>query len=377
MILINFCVVFVLSVVYAFFLTTLEYRAKVTFFPPLEGASQRSISALGIPVSPISGTSVLNEQIETIFDSKSMKRRVLDKFNFYEMFHFTRKGKVLKQYFETAALMLGKYVMIEPEIKGSMGFEQIVSYTITCYHPSPDTAKMVCDFVFSLLDSSVKNISISRAHRNRVFIEEQLSIHKQMLDSLQKVFEEFQFANKAFVVPEQIKLALKNYAEIKSASILNELKIKALKREFQGNLPELEELEKNDEMYNQQLAQIESDGTPAVVPSLVLSSKLLPRYANLVRETDVENQVILMLSNQLEQARLQEAKNVSPLVVIDPPYIPEYKARPKRIVVMGMFIIVEHLFLFLLLSYKFYYSTVLISNEKFMALLLAMKSKKR
>lgn len=377
-IIINFVVVFIVGVVYSFFMVGVEYCAKITFLPPIEGASARSISSLGIPISSISGATLLNEQIEILFNSKAIKRRILDKFNFYKMFGCTNKdGSVNKVLFEQAAAFLDKYVVFESESKGSMGLDQIISYTITCYHPSPDTAKQICDFVFSLLDSSVKSISMDRAHRNRVFVEEQLSKHKLRLDSIQAVFEDFQFSNKAFYIPEQIKLTLKNYAEIKSAAILNELKIRALKSEFHGTVPELEELEKNNEMYNQQLTQIESDATPAVVPSLKLSARLLPEYSNLVRETEVENTVILMLSKQVEDARLQEAKNISSLVVVDPPYLPGYKARPKRTMILAMIIIVEHLFLFLLFCYRFYYSVVLMNNENFRFLLQAMKSKNR
>lgn len=378
LILINFGVVFIVGVVYAFFIVGVEYSAKITFLPPIEGASSRSFSSLVMPISSISGASLLNEQVEILVKSKAIKRRILEKFNFYSLFGCTFKdGSVNKALFEQAAALLDEYVVFESETRGSMGLDQIISFTMTCYHPYPDTAKMICDFVFSLLDSSVKSISMNRAHWNRVFIEEQLSKHKQSLDSIQEVFEDFQSSNKAFYVPEQIKLTLKNYAEIKSAAILNELKIRALKNEFHGTVPELEELEKNNEMYNQQLTQIESDVTPAVVPSLKLSARLLPEYSNLVRETEVENAVILMLSKQLEDARLQEAKDISSLVVVDPPYFPEYKARPKRTIIVAMFIIIEHLFLFLLLCYRFYYSTVLRNNDNFRSLLQAMKNKNR
>ena len=93
-----------------------------------------------------------------------------------------------------------------------------------------------------------------------------------------------------------------------------------------------------------------------------------------MRGIEVEEQVILLFSKELEQARIQESKNISQLVVIDPPYVPTYKARPKRILVMGLFLVIEHLFLFLLFGYQYYYSNVLMKNEKVRSLVRAMKN---
>jgi capsule polysaccharide export protein KpsE/RkpR len=374
-IVISLSAIFIWSIVYAFFLAKVEYCSEAMFLPPKDG-SAGAVSFMGFAVPSLAGGVVLNEQIEFIFNSTAIKRRIIDQFNFYEIFKLT-KVKAKEGKFENALKALKKYVTFEATEKGSMGFEKIVSYKISCYHRDPDSAKLLCDFAFSLLDSSVRELSINRARRNRIFVEEQLSLHKKALDSLQKLFTDFQVFNKAFVIPEQVKLTLKNYADIKSAAILNELRMKALEREFHGALPELEELQKNNILYNQKLSQIETDATPDVLPSLGLSAKLLPQYENLTRETEVENQVILLLSRELEENRLQEAKNISSLIMVDAPYVPTFKARPKRLFVLAMTFISLSLVLFLLLGYQFYFSTVLMNNEKVRSFLQIIKSSKR
>jgi capsule polysaccharide export protein KpsE/RkpR len=294
-----------------------------------------------------------------VFESHDIKRRLIEQFNFYRLFKIANKrGK-----FEMAIKQLKDYIKFESKEIGSMGLDKTIGYSITCYHPSADTANMICKYAFALLDSTMRNLSVSRAHGNRLFVEDQLQLHKQELDSIQKTFQTFQVENKAFVVPEQIKLSLKNYAEIKSAAILNELKIKSLQGEFQNGLPALDELEKNESVYNQKLSQIESGESPDVVPSLGMSARLLPLYTNLMREMEVQEQVILLLSRELETARIEESKNVSPLVVIDHPYVADYKARPKRLLMLLEFLLVEHFFLLLLFGYQFYYSTVFLKKE--------------
>jgi uncharacterized protein involved in exopolysaccharide biosynthesis len=370
LLIINFVVVALAGWAYAWFLAKKEYMAQVTFLPPV-GESSSPLSLMGISLPSLSEPSIMTEQIETIFSSKAIKRQIINHFNFYEVFKL--KKNVNK--FEIAVRRLSTYVLLQAVQRGSMGFEKTLSYTITCFHPSADTAKFMCDFTFTLLDSSVRTISMGRANRNRQFIERQLDVHKKMLDSLQSEFEKFQISNKAYIVPEQMKLSLKTYAELKSAAILNELKMKILQREFQRDIPELDDLRKMQALYNQKLAQIEFEKDPSVLPSLGFSAKLLPQYTNLIRETEVRNGVILMLERELEQARLQESKNITSLVVVDPPYVPEYKARPKRLILLGLTLVIEHLFLLLLLLYLFYYSKIFKNHESVQALLNAMKSR--
>lgn len=365
-------VIFVWAVVDAFLLTKVEYKATTTFFPPPGGSA--SISYMGIALPSMASAEIQNEQIDVIFKSTAIKRRIIDQFNFYDLFKI-KQGK--KGSFDLVLKRLPKYVKMENMEKGSMGFEKIVSYEISCFHPSPDSAKMLCEFAFSLLDSSVKDISMNRAHRNRLFVEEQLDKNKKILDSTQKAYTDFQIANKAFLVPEQIKMSLKTYADVKSAAILNDLKMSALQHEFSGDLPELDELKKNSDLYNQKLSEIEAATSPGVVPSLGFSAKLLPLYLKLSRETEVENQVVLLLSREREQARLQEAKNISSLLVVDPPYVPTYKARPKRIIVFGTTLFSLNLVLFIFLGYRFYFANVVMKNDKFRSMIQAIKSSKR
>jgi hypothetical protein len=367
---INFVVVALAGWAYAWFIAKAEYKAQITYLPPA-GESSSPLSLMKIALPSLSESSIMPEQIETIFNSKAIKRQIIEHFDFYKTFKLEKHINK----FEMAVKRLSTYVMMQPEQWGSMGFEKILSYTITCYHPSADTAKLMCEFTFSRLDSSVRIVSMDRANRNRRFIEHQLGVQKKMLDSIQAEYEKFQISNKAYIVPEQMKLSLKTYAEIKSAAILNELKIKILEREFQRNIPELEELRKLQALYNQKLSQIEFEKTPSVLPSLGFSAKLLPQYVNLIREIEVRNEVILLLEREHEQARLQESKNITSLVVVDPPYVPEYKARPKRILLLGGTLMIEHLFLLLLLLYQFFYSHVFKNHESVKALLKAMKSR--
>src|ERR1700690_1066630 len=63
-------------------------------------------------------------------------------------------------------------------------------------------------------------------------------------------------------------------------------------------------------------------------------------YADLYRQTKVEEAVFETLTQQYELAKVEEAKETPSVKVLDPPDIPEKKASPHRLWIMleGMFL---------------------------------------
>jgi len=323
----NFVIAAAVAVFFVFHVMKKEYCSEVTFLPPSGGIS----SVLNLNSNPF--VSLLSgdesgDQIEVIFDSRILKRKIIEKFNLYESYELTKS----KNKFEMAVKQMRKQVVLSGMLKGKgIGMSKTISYSVQCYHTSPDTALQMAEFVFSCLDSAMVNISINKARRNREFIESQFKTGQEKLDSIQEAFKEFQVSHKAFDISEQMKLTLKVYADIKSIAIMNDLKLIALQREFKGNSPEITEAENAKRVYERKLAEFEQNNRHEVLPSLNMSSELMPMYTNLYRSLEVQNQVNLLLIKELEQARLQEARDISPLVLIDPAYKAEYKIRPKRI----------------------------------------------
>jgi capsule polysaccharide export protein KpsE/RkpR len=87
--------------------------------------------------------------------------------------------------------------------------------------------------------------------------------------------------------------------------------------------------------------------------------------------------VIILLSRELEQARVQESRNVSLLTVIDPPFVPFRKARPKRLFTMILIFLSLQIAIFVMFGYRFYFSSVFMNSEFTQSLLQAIKSSKR
>jgi capsule polysaccharide export protein KpsE/RkpR len=186
--------------------------------------------------------------------------------------------------------------------------------------------------------------------------------------------QRFQIQYKAYNIPEQMKMTIKAYADVKAAMLGNEIKIKTIRNEFNSETPEIVSLQKSNLALREKLVQIETSENPEVMPSLEASTKLVPQYANLLQDIEVQNQLILFITRELEQAKIKEAKNVSGLLVSDPPFVPEYKARPKRMSIMAALICIYMLFVSCFITLKEFYTISLRDSEFTKAFWLAMKS---
>jgi len=359
LLIVNFLIVCVVGWVFVFKVLQPEYSAKVTFLPPAGDNSISALSLMNISMPSLSLGGASPEQVEVVFKSSATKRKIIDKFGFVKYFKLEKS----KNKFELAAKNLKKYVILEIGEKGSFGITKSVSYSITSYHSSPDTAKLIADFTFALVDSAIREISIDKAQRSRIFVEKQIAVQNRKMDSLQVIFLEFQNTNKAYDVPEQAKLSLKMYADIKAAAIMNELKLASLRSEFSGSTHEMAELKRGQRVYETKLREYETGDDPNIMPSLDKTSRMFPTYAKMLRDIEVQNQLILFLTKEHEQARLQEARDVSPLIIVDDSYVPEYKARPKRLLIITVIVFVENMLFLGFFTYIFTYKTVLKSDR--------------
>lgn len=348
----NFVIVAAAAAVFAFHIAKKEYCSQVTFLPPSAGSVNLMAGLSSNPLAGLLSGDESSDAIETVFDSKILKRRVIEQFNLYENYKLTESPNK----FELAAKRMSQDVTLASSLKGKgIGMSKTLSYSVLCYHTSPDTALMMAEYVFSYLDSVMIGISINKASRNRAFIESQYIASNEKRDSLNMAFKEFQVSNKAFDVSEQMKLTLKVYAEIKSAAVMNDLKLLALQREYKGSTPEIAEAMNAKKVYERKLTEFEQKDEHDVLPSLNLSSELMPKYANIFSALEVQSKISILLATELEQARLQEARDVSPIVLIDPAYRAEYKARPKRIpMVMAITAGYMCALVFIIISYKLF-----------------------
>jgi uncharacterized protein involved in exopolysaccharide biosynthesis len=365
----NFTLICILGWGYVFFVVKPQYMTSITFFPPAESSSILNvIPGLNLGGS-IAGSDIVPEQIVTIFQSQALRRQLIERFNLFDKFKLT--GKPFR--YKAAMKILEKDLEIQTNEVGNLGITKLVSFTINAYHTSPDTSMAMINAMFGMVDSVIRTVSTGAGRNNRLFVEKQLAASKSALDSLQRVFKAFQVKFKAYDIPEQVGVSLKSYGEVKALQITNQVRLARLTADYSPDHPDVIALQKSNSALQAQLDALEKKTTPDVMVGLDLSTDLIPTFTNLYRDMEVQHQIILFLTQELEQSKIKEARDVTQIVPIDPAFKPLYKTRPKRMFLLAGIIGGYMFFLVILIILQHFYTVYFKNTHAYHEILSALR----
>jgi capsule polysaccharide export protein KpsE/RkpR len=212
----------------------------------------------------------------------------------------------------------------------------------------PERSQALAKAYVEELDRAVATLSTSAARREREFLETRLTAVKQDLDQAAQDFSQFASKNSAINIPEQGKAMVEAAARLQGQLIAAEAERQGLEqiytannvrvRAAQGRIRELrEQLNKLGGAYD---GPGVSKGEDSLYPSIRKLPLLGVTYADLYRRTKIHEAVFETLTKQYELAKVQEAKEIPTVRVLDPPNMPERRASPPRLFIMflGLFL---------------------------------------
>jgi capsule polysaccharide export protein KpsE/RkpR len=223
----------------------------------------------------------------------------------------------------------------------------ILTIQVTDHDPQRATA-LAQEYV-AQLNKVVTQLNTSSAHRERVFLEERLGQVKAELESAEKDFSVFASNNAALDIKEQGKAMVESAAILEGQLIAAQTELQGLRQIYTNQNVRVRTTQARiDELRRQILKMGGKTGPDVAGPSqeddLYPSIRKLPllgmTYADLYRRMKVEETVFETLTQQYEIAKVQEAKEVPSVKVLDPPEIPEKKVFPPRtlLVLLGVMI---------------------------------------
>jgi uncharacterized protein involved in exopolysaccharide biosynthesis len=189
------------------------------------------------------------------------------------------------------------------------------------------------------LNSVVTQLNTSSAHRERVFLEERLSEVKKELESAEKEFSQFASKNGAIDIKEQGKAMVEAAALLAGQLIAARTEVQGLRQIYTDNNVRVRSMQARVNELENQLRKMsgsgESEGSTSspndqLYPSIRKLPLLGVTYADLFRHTKVEETVFETLTRQYELAKVQEAKEVPSVKVLDPADVPEKRVFPPR-----------------------------------------------
>jgi capsule polysaccharide export protein KpsE/RkpR len=179
-----------------------------------------------------------------------------------------------------------------------------------------------------------------------MFLEERLKAVNQDLETAEKDFSQFASKNAAIDVKEQGKAMVEAAATLQGQLIAAESEYEGLKQIYTDNNVRVRSVKARIDELKRQLDKLggkgesmtEVSGQPS--DSLYPSIRKLPllgvTYADLYRRTRVQEAVFETLTKEYELAKVQEAKEIPTVKVLDSANIPEKKSFPPRLLIIFM-----------------------------------------
>lgn len=188
------------------------------------------------------------------------------------------------------------------------------------------------------LNHMVVDLDTSSAHRERVFLEDRLKVVKKDLDTSSKAFSEFASKNTAIDIKEQGKSMVQAAAVLQGQLTAAQSELRGLEQIYTASNVRVRALQARVVELQRQLEKLggsaadDSSGPTSdqMYPSIRQLPVLGVPFYNLYREQTINETVFETLTKEYEIARIEEAKQVPTVKVIDVAKPPEKRSGPPR-----------------------------------------------
>jgi capsule polysaccharide export protein KpsE/RkpR len=254
-----------------------------------------------------------------VLNSRTVADRLIEEFDLRHVYHTSK--------IEDARDELASHSDIAEDRKSG-----ILSIAVTDHNPR--RAAAIAQGYVSELDRLVSQLSTSSARRERIFLESRLHEVKGELDVAATQFSEFASKNTALDIPAQGKASLEAAAKLQGELIAAQSELSGLEQIYAESNVRVKSLKARVGKLNQQLQKLGGDAANPTNDEGLISPpiKKLPllgvTYANLYRQNKIEETVYELLTQQYELAKVQEAKEIPTVKILDAPVLPTKKQFP-------------------------------------------------
>jgi uncharacterized protein involved in exopolysaccharide biosynthesis len=229
----------------------------------------------------------------------------------------------------------------------------IISISVTDHDPK--RAAALANGYVNQLNFLVTELSTSAAHRERVFLEERLKVAKSDLDDAANQLAQFSSKNNTLDIETEGKAMLEVTGTLAGQMIAAQSELEGLRQIYTENNPRVRALNARVVGLRKQLDKLggtvgdaaKAASSPSEVPNgmpypTIRSLPLLgAKYSDYYRRAKIQETVFEMLTERYELAKVEEAKEIPSVKVLDPAQVPERKSFPPRllIVFLGTFLV--------------------------------------
>jgi len=306
------------------------YESTATVITPKEGGGVGllGLGAAGllqqIPGFSLPSLTPNRDLFVGLLKSRTMAEAVVERFRLQERYRARYREDAVKRFQKLSTIALSREGVISVRVEDT----------------DPVVAAEMANFYLERLDRLAAQYSTGEAGKQRLFLVEQLAHAKVDLDTGEQALRSFQERNRAIVLQEQTRGAIEAAARLKGEIMAAEVQLQVMRNFATESNPEVIMLKRRIDELSRQLAQMQyGDGTSRLEASsrerrdfsvpFVRVPEVGLELARLTRNVKVQETLVTLLSQQMEQARIAEAKDLPVVQVLDRAVPAERHVRPR------------------------------------------------
>ena len=218
--------------------------------------------------------------------------------------------------------------------------------TIAVSDRDPKRVAAIAQAYVDELDRLVAELSTSAAHRERVFLEERLKEVKQELDVAARDLSQFSSKTAAIDIKEQGRAMVEAAAVLQGQLIAAESELKGLEEIYTASNVRVRSVQARVTELQRQMDKLGGSSTAANnqpdatgdsrYPSIRQLPLLGVTYFDLYRRNKILEVVYETLTQQYELSKVEEAKEIPSVKVLDAAIVPETKSFPPRFLLAAL-----------------------------------------
>ena len=316
-IIISVLIVTILAVIISLLLPK-WYKATAVIMPPETEESRfaglgANLSAFGL--GGMFGECESQMRLLAILKSRTLLEAMNKKFDFQKRYKTKSLGGTIM------ALRKNMNIKVDDE-------EQIL---VSILDRDQDMVADMANYAVYCLDSLNIGLTTSKAKSSREFIENRIEIVRESLIRLENEVSKFMKKKGIISITDQMKAAVDKAADMKAGIMAKEVELEVKKRVLSQKSPEVIALERELKILHNKFDEFYSNKSS---DKLFLNFESIPdmqkEYLQLKRKAEYYTKLLEYLGPQYEQAKIEEARDVPTVQILDRATRPEWKSKPRR-----------------------------------------------
>jgi capsule polysaccharide export protein KpsE/RkpR len=317
------------------FIIPKRYESKAQLAPPDSSSMGSAAAMLGTLAGKMGGLTALAENALGVKSSGAFFVAILksETVQDYVIRKFSLEKEYGTRYLEDARKELARHTSVSEDRESGL-------ITIVVVDHDPRRAAAIAQEYINELNSVVSEVSTSSARRERIFLEARLEEVRQDLAHAEKEFSEYASQKSTINIEAEGKALVEAGATLQGQLIAAQSELEGLRQIYSPQNVRVRSLQARVDELRKSLERIggkratENSSVGELYPSLRELPLLGVGYADLFRKVKVKEAVFEALTQEYELAKVEEAREIPTVKILDPPLVPQKKSFPPRLLLI-------------------------------------------